>query len=1536
MGNYISNALGLGEGFDVDIPEPDIFQEGEGVLGSYIGARDEARATVNDTRTDDAIESLGRTPGHRATFRFEEMIAGFQANGEALRNALDLILDMPPGYKTGEDINHALNYVPLGLLVSLLRRRAIERHGVDTIINDFVLSGNIFRLQNVERPEPTEENDDPEFSDVFSRNVIRQEIEEYDFNQFPLRKVLADVPPSILEPGQTLESILIAWAPPAFKVTTNENVLSLNFENYYTQLTKAQGGSDLTFYVFTMGASILRRYQSTVGVGNQEGFRRARSIRSAGLRQVLLDDFINEVSHPDENSRYQVYTKIYVPGGVRNCFLASIRWSYVQSKKEEHSSSLLEKLECAQDSDMLVTEDISIFDEEKCFEKIDIFITNVVKKRADNRQIENVRDYVKKYKNGFPTVEMKELAALFYQDYGILLYLYRIGRSGAWENILDTDDIESLGGSNSSDEGSGSSIMAAASPITRICLFQISDQGEILNIQEEKKKLEEKALLEGLSDGSLGCMTHIIGTHPFPRIFGSNYIKLAIGRVARRKFKEEVNGKIRPRLEDIYSKLVYNPSITYDDIYNLVKHQQFRYSLKETRTLIFDLTTSSSLHEAKRLCFGVSIDQYMSKNKKDFLKRLNDRENPRVWVFAYDLETVDNSLSIQHKVYPPFRKEKPEGMVSADLYDIQESQIPFSAQWIGVNVSDTDNFFRRKIVGGVKPLEYPCYHPKYSEFLTKEAYTCYGQNKLLGECVEEFLCDIAMFVHENGGEQAFLYATNGSKFDAYVILQFQRFEITNILKTSRGILSVTIRVPIFKPALMDTNYDYKNDPNPKVSIRLRDVSLIVPGSLSRLCKGFDVPKEYCKVDFPIQMVNHTNCYREDIMEVCRDYGEKDVFALAFVINRVNALIGNSYWNPCEINSDRPPITQFITCMGMIRKSTKEHFDSLIPQSHQPKAIDIPALRTWLIQAAIGGRVTAYAKTYASSFTNDILQAYNDQNVSELKNLYGLMIKERQCMECLDFTSLYPFTMDSCPLPMGGLHAINVETCEHHIQAMHCNECDRLRRLCPKHRYYYGKNDRDLRPFSIILVKNIRIKASEEYPLRNLCPRKTYSRTNKTDGLLYSLENQENFEARTEGKEILHDPQSYTNIDLYWMRRQGYSFDIIAGFSFSVLMVYNTYIGPAFEKRIEAKKKGNKLLSDFLKLNYNGSYGVTIQQDITESYFVTRIDAQFKFVPPTNSSVRNAIYESSQKHKNREGLACSEELTGEAIYFPNKQSCFQKIKKPHLAEYFSEQSPMQVGAAILAYARHVGNLVLFNIPQTSYTYTDTDSITVGESTIQDDGCLNENIINREDAPMGSLKNDHAEGNGTEPRIFLSLIGTKKVKCHLTLNEEGEVRVFNTFKGLHVSCDINGKKIKPEYAEYITTKTLVDVNLKNRTDAPITVQSWKRDLQHGISIGNHLQVLDTNTYLQDHKGLVTKTTDFGKVEYLVPHGSPCEPDIKVIVNPENSRELMYDKPREALYDPEILKQFVENYYQGSGEEYNPGTEEYKSILDLFNKK
>ena len=1453
-------------------------------------------------------QNFGITPDPDARALIQEIYSSFEGQFTNYDRVFDLILDMPPGYQTSDILNRVLVSMPLGLLARKLRNRCIDRFGTDSAFNQLVYSGLAYRIRNTseEATEPIPNTYRGSDGQPYYPISIQREVDSFDLHQFPLSRIILSIP----SPVSVDENPALAGMDRSFLVNTEEDRPRLtlgsedffNPENYVNLITRFPSGSDVSFFFFTDSGSILKRYYPVNDHSRTpNAVIRAKPFRSAGLRQVLLDDHIDEFFCKDANS--PVIARFFVPGGSRNCFLSSLRWGYIEFQYDKYLKEYCSLMESAQDDDMLrLSSSVPRFDMEDTSKKIDEIISSILRERAyQDGQKPDLSAYLKKYRNGFPTKELNQIAKLLFTRFNIHVFYWRINGKGKWVNIISSVDNIELS-------------------TIQITMIQMSESGTMLDLSIENEKEEES---EDNHSTTMGFMTHAIGIFPpFSFLKESSHLN----QQNRKLFVEKLNAKLKPYIESIYNVLEYNSHVSFDLISQLVKHQTHRYSLKETKTLIFDIPSPPKIDYSKRP--RREISSCSTQVEVDF--QAPPREFPKIFVFAYDLETVSNSSAIQNMVYQPFRKVLDSGM--SLFYDSQNCQVPFSAQYVPVNVDDEGNFLAQKLEAESQPLKYPTtYYGKYHDvFISPSAFTNYGiMENGLGSCVESFLCEVAKYVHGYGGEQAYLFACNGSKFDSFVILQFQRFEISHILKTSRGILTVSLRVPIVCPG--STEYDYREDENPKITIKLRDVSLIVPGSLARLCKGFNVPAEFVKLDFPIHLVNARNCYHPDIMKVCRPYGENDVLSLAFIIKAINRLIGNSFWKPCDPYSERPPICQFVTCMGMIRKSTKQHFDKILPKSLQPKAVDIPALRTWIINAAIGGRVTAYAKTYASPFVNDILSSAASNNVAELQLLYDLMTSNAACMQCLDFTSLYPFVMDSCPLPMGGIHAIDVETCNRYIDAMHCEECDKLRRLCSSHRYYYNKNDISPRPFAIIIVKNIKIYPLNDY--RNLCPRKTYnSSTKKPLGILYSLEHPTEFSQRTFSREEIRDPQSFTNVDLYWMRRQGYSFEIVGGISFSQLMIYNTFIGPAFQMRIEAKKAGNKLLSDFLKLNYNGSYGITIQQDITESYFLARLPSEYKDHDPRSPFVQRELFKVTRSRKNGEGICCSEELTGEGFYLPNGQSCFQKRKKEHLAEYFSEQSPLQIGAAVLAYARHIGNLILFNVDPKHYTYTDTDSIAISQSLIESDPHIMEAIIERDDAPMGSLKNDHGENNGTNPRIFLSLIGAKKVKCHLTLNKEGQVKIFNTFKGLNASTKLNGVALTPEYAEYITTKVLFDLNQKNSTDA-VQVQSWKRDLQYGVSIADHLQVFDSNTYMNDHKGLTYFKHASGEVEYLIPHGmddSFC--DTKVTYD-FITGEKSYEKPRKQLFDPDAFSKFMKVYYEGCDRPYNPGGEEYSKILDLF---
>ena len=1437
---------------------------------------------------------------------------------------LDAILDMPIGFRTRSASNLLSGY-PLGLLLYKLKERAYHRFRSVERVDHLVFVGQFIRFKNrLDTGIGVPSIADPDVP-YYPKSVSR-DVDAFYFVRLPLNRIRFNWP---------FQSIVDGEITP----TTFQGEANISLIDYMRDFTAAPEGSDMTFFVMGNGAYIMKQYHDYGGPDGYSGdFRKSKTkvIRTAGLRQILIRPY-QESFHItlSVSNSFERNFAMYIPGGDEgNCFMAALRWGFIQN---------------------------SIRPLEESCETFMKFWFTILTERSQNqnpRRKKTQKEYLKQYKqSGFPVVELREIARIFFWLTGYkvaLWYRKNNGKFGLWTDLLAFDSYVTP---RSGPERPYMGI---------ITIFQCVDTGEIRNDSKRAKvgnysSMEADDFSRNADSGELGRMMHCIAVHPTPFFFishtkhiSSNVSQSLIssGRVSLVK---AINERSTNFFDEMNRIRKYWGDINLENLQELVELQKRRYRDGDTRTLIFSTRESK---KQKKCATTQDEESTTTTTTTPYWRKRQWEESggaPEFFVFAYDLETITNTQELHRspdKVWTPFRDVRFETLpeIQTQMYEPGDNQIPFSAQWIAVNVSDTGIYLDRKQREfGAQPA---CvntildYTPEVEdgEFFLSNAFTEDGEGRL-GKCIEDMLVNIAWFTHARGGKKAICYAHNGAHFDAYIVLQYQRFEVSHILKTPRGIMTVSIRVPVM--VTYSDSYDYRKDDLevPKITVILRDTILHVPGSLARLCKGFNVPSQYAKLDFPIQKVNGSNYNHPAISSILRKYGENDVKALGVIIVRINTLIGSSPWQPANIHSLKPPIAQFVTCMGMIRESTRLHFSKVLPKPFHPRAIDIPALRNWLQVATIGGRVNAYAKTYTSRYAGQIFQAALLKNITLLQQLYRDMIHDNQCMQVLDVTSLYPFAMDSCPMPTGSIHSITPEQCLEDINSIGCDECDRLYTLCPVHRCFYQDDLTIQRPFSIVLVKNCGTTMSLASK-RNMCPRKSFMKTTgKPTSLVYSLETNDEYFIRTGGKEEIHEVQAFTNIDLYWMRRQGYEFTIIGGFGFGTSMIYNLFIGPAFKNRIQAKKDGNKLLSDFLKLNYNGSFGITTQHDIEETFELARIDDQFKNRDPREPEVRSAIYEAS---RNKETLSCgiesSEELTGEAVYLQSGQILFQKRKKEHLGEYFNDQSPMQIGAAVLSWSRHIGNLVMFNIGEEDQTYTDTDSFAVGNYVT----CPNINpalaarICNRDDAALGTLKNDHAENNGTEPRVFFSMIGAKKVKCHITLNQEGKIRIFNTFKGLNVSTEDEDLQITrhPDYAEYISARTLLHLNMTS-SSPPVIVSSWKRDLQMGVNISNHLQTLSPDTYLEDCKGTIVRDKSYGTVEFFIPHGCGIHPDFPVFKNPSTGECTQGQKRQDYLLSQiwkgvestSLVEAFIEDYYIDCFGEYNPGTEEYQKILDAF---
>jgi len=1438
---------------------------------------------------------LGNTRSDQAAVaEVNEQNDAFSINNCLNNQILDAILDMPVGFRTKTTLRE-LQGCPIGLLSYKLRRRAVERFGSDAMIGSLVLVGTFVRFKNrvdTLDPRPSLIN----YEIPYYPKAISKDVDYFYFTQLSLDRVEYVWPFEDSSPSDAIQG------------TNFRGRANISLNQYMADFTRSSEGSDMSFFVMGYGSYIFKRFRNlrVTGYGGENARFLTRVVRSAGLRQVLYKGFEGIVGDGMELDT----SLLYIPSGSDgNCFEASLRWAYLQQTSDTQ------------------------------FNQFRMIWRRMMEEGGERCKI-TANKYEDRYKtNGYPTAQLRLLGLSFFWLSGYkveLWYRKHNGKNGLWLNLLHLTSY--------TDE---------RRPVERECygrivLFQCEDNGLIRDdcrrSQEyEMSKVESISYRNSIKEGEIGRMMHCIGIHPAPNFFGGRHLSNEEKEKYRKILVTLINEQSKKHFDEMYRHKKYWEDIEGDDIHHLVLVQKNRYQEKCVNTLIFN--------PEKKFKSEDVIGE-----KSVWKQRLWEKNgcDPEYYIFAYDLETVTNVLSLHThggKIYEPFRKKSIPSTLSSfqqSVYDPVENQIPFSAQWVAVNVSDRDEYLRKKEEaflnsGNINTITK--YEPDITsedyEFFLSETVTEDGAG-LLGKCVEDMLVNIASYTYSRKGKTAFAYAHNGSNFDAFVVLQYQRFEVTRILKTGRGIMTVSLRVPISKTETDEYDYRDHDTEVPKVTITLRDTRLQVPGSLARLCKGFNVPQKYCKLDFPIQKVTAFNYDHPVISKLVRDYGENDVKALAIIIIRINTLIGSSPWKPANLNSLKPPIAQFVTCMGMIRESTRVHFKRVLPISMHPQAIDIPALRNWLQVATIGGRVNAYAKTYVSTFAGVIMKAALEKNVSLLQDLYLNMMESNQCTQVLDFTSLYPFSMDSCPMPTGRLQSRSVGECWEDINAIGCGDCDHAFSLCEKHRCTYLKETQRecaLRPFTIIVVKNVGYMQC--HLKRNMCPRKSFlSTTQKATSLAYTLESNEEYARRQCGKEEIHETQAFTNIDLYWMTRQGYGFEIVGGFGFEVTTIYNLFIGPAFQQRIKAKQEGNKLLSDFLKLNYNGSFGITTQQDIVDSFFTARIDDSLKDVDPRNPEVRKALYACGPT-KVGKGLDSTEELTGEAFYLPNGQGLFQKRKKEHLSEFYADQSPMQIGAAVLSWSRHIANLVMFNIGEEDQLYTDTDSIQVNNSLTENNPRLARMICNRDDAPLGSLKNDHAENNGTEPRIFFSMIGTKKVKLHMTLNKEGFIRIFNTFKGLNVATELEGISKHPEYSEYITSKTLLHLNMES-SSPPVTVTSWKRDLQNGVSITNHLQTLSPDTYLENCKGTVIKNKSYGTVEFFVPHGCIVLPDFPVYRDEAKDLECTQGPRRRnrllsdiwvGIESENIVSDFIEDYYAGVDTPYNPNTVEYTEIMKAF---
>jgi hypothetical protein len=135
------------------------------------------------------------------------------------------------------------------------------------------------------------------------------------------------------------------------------------------------------------------------------------------------------------------------------------------------------------------------------------------------------------------------------------------------------------------------------------------------------------------------------------------------------------------------------------------------------------------------------------------------------------------------------------------------------------------------------------------------------------------------------------------------------------------------------------------------------------------------------------------------------------------------------------------------------------------------------------------------------------------------------------------------------------------------------------------------------------------------------------------------------------------------------------------------------------------------------------------------------------------------------------------------------------------------------------------------------YTDTDSICflgAYTQTEMPDSILDEST----EAKMGTYKNDHESGK--EELCFLSLFVAKKIKVHFTLDRDGLVRIYPTFKGFNPPsvCPITGKKMSLLECDRIKVLAIIEAFFTGEVK-PLSQTEFRRDIARGITIDKHAQ-------------------------------------------------------------------------------------------------
>jgi hypothetical protein len=1201
-------------------------------------------------------------------------------------------------------------------------------------------------------------------------------------------------------------------------------------------------------------------------------------LRTAGFGEVLTETAVAGILS------YGFWKgELIVPGGIRNCVDQCIVEVLIRrGKGEGEAERMRQSVE-----DRVVTE---------MYER---GMSGNGKRRAEDF-------YRKKYHNqiavGYSGRELLRVKRVWWELHGVLVRVFYEYNRKRGEGVR-MGDVYEVGGSD----------VPEGRPNHNVVILRMYDDGT-LYVRNENQGGEMKDYVEDESV-NVGKILHAITFYP---PFSGNAYKSHIEM--RREVKKKIERMTIPFMKERrdFSALRKVSAEVRGDLFERVgdlgEYQKLRWKEKRVGNLFYK---EGEEEEGSGERGGGGRGRGGGGGRKwEFRPQKKDRP----LVVAYDIETVELTAEamlagkVDLSLIGGYSREAVEAGYITD-----ESQIPYSIQWVPINLSDEGEHKARKVAKGGFVLSYEWLGPPTKgerfEWVTmgnKRVRTDwvmldtvkveYGKRELLGECVHDFIERVAEYALESelcGG--VYCYAHNGSGFDSYIILKYNtKYTIAKRLKTSRGVLSLTLEYPYV---------DHSAGGKEKIlMVHFLDTKLFLNFSLHKICKDFKVPAEWSKLDFPITRVNWKNCYDPEVKEVAEPYGINDVKSLACIVKMLNRMLtfqkgevliaGQEEYvvvphHPPSQSEEgaaekvmtsltavsttqlKPPVLQFVTFMSFVKKMLNSYFHSAgIPK---PISLDVSVLRGWVKRASMGGRVSAYARGYVCKYWGEYVRAYLNQDVDAARGVMQKVREEREGRVVLDITSLYPVALAECPMPNGEMYNLSSEQeCSELVRAVGCERCEAIMELCPSHK---GVGGRD---FGIVLVRGVRMGEEGKRGLRPYCGRR--APLLKEKGLQYTLEDRGEMGKRLrdgmkrsweemdeEGEEVSCEVEAYTNVDFYWMLKAGFVFEkYVGGFAWKSGDAFRNFIEGGFAMRVKSKREGNQCLQLTLKLMLNGSFGVHSQRDVVEKEVIAKIPEELRHLHHTDKRIVEYVC------KHHIGALDPRFKITDVKYFENGQAGITGKMKEDFGESLTGYSPNHVGAAVLAWSRHIMNLCMFAIDG-DCIYTDTDSLCVSSSVYQW-MCENTALIDESGKKLGTYKNDHGEGfsPGEDPRILFSAIGAKKVKMHCVVGKSGELRLFNTYKGFLQQgvCPKTGKKYSADRLSYQQSKALLEIFYNGSPEAR-RAQRWSRSEEVGVRIEKDVAVsCDSGTYLGYCKAFTScpdGPTGESRVFRVVPHGS-----------------------------------------------------------------